>query len=181
MIECVGLMYFGMQEAAPEGFAGPNDHWHRHSAVCTKYTDGKLDVPFPPDADVTKAQCDSVGGFYMAITGWMVHTWVVPRVGEPGWRLLPREPQPPMRRRHLRHRRRRQVRGHLSQVGGLGTVAANFDGIVASVGNRCERDSCLRGRTRVVRSSEPGIERQSCALRPGVRFAAQLLRRSRPP
>ena len=76
----VGLMYFGMQEAAPQGFAGPNDHWHRHSAVCTKYTDGKLDVPFPPDADVTKAQCDSVGGFYMAITGWMVHAWVVP-----GW------------------------------------------------------------------------------------------------
>ena len=48
--------------------------------MCTKYTDGKLDVPFPPDADVTKAQCESVGGFYMAITGWMVHAWVVP-----GW------------------------------------------------------------------------------------------------
>ena len=76
----VGLMYFGMGETAPEGFAGPNDHWHRHSRVCTKFTNGIIDVPFPPDSDVTKAQCDAVGGSYMKITGWMVHAWVVP-----GW------------------------------------------------------------------------------------------------
>ena len=74
----VGLMYFGMGAQAPEGFAGPNDHWHRHSNVCTKYTNGKLDVPFPPDSDVTEAQCASVGGRFMKITGWMVHAWVVP-------------------------------------------------------------------------------------------------------
>jgi hypothetical protein len=74
----VGVMYFGMGDQAPEGFAGPNDHWHRHSHVCTKYTNGLLDVPFPPDSDVTPAQCASVGGRYMAITGWMVHAWVVP-------------------------------------------------------------------------------------------------------
>ncbi len=46
--------------------------------MCTKYTNGLLDVPFPPDSDVTPAQCASVGGNYMAITGWMVHAWVVP-------------------------------------------------------------------------------------------------------
>jgi hypothetical protein len=74
----VGLMYFGMGEQAPEGFAGPNDHWHRHSHVCTTFANGKIDVPFPPDSDVTAAQCASVGGRYMAITGWMVHAWVVP-------------------------------------------------------------------------------------------------------
>ena len=75
----VGLMYYS--NANPEGFAGPNDHWHRHSGVCLKYggPDG-LEVPFPADADVTAKQCRAVGGSLMPITGWMVHAWVVP-----GW------------------------------------------------------------------------------------------------
>jgi hypothetical protein len=76
--QVVGLMYlgFGQNGAAPEGFAGPNDHWHRHSGVCQKA--GK--VIFPVDADVTEAQCTAKGGSYMATTTWMVHAWVVP-----GW------------------------------------------------------------------------------------------------
>jgi hypothetical protein len=75
--QMVGLMYYGMGNKAPEGFAGPNDHWHRHSGVCT----GKGgDVLFPPDSSVTERQCAIAGGFYMAVTGWMVHAWVVP-----GW------------------------------------------------------------------------------------------------
>lgn len=76
--QVVGLMYLGMgaNGAAPEGFAGPNDHWHRHSGVCQKA--GK--VIFPVDADVTQAQCTAKGGNYMATTIWMVHAWVVP-----GW------------------------------------------------------------------------------------------------
>ena len=76
----VGLMYYAMGEA-PEGFAGPNDHWHRHSNVCIKYNaDRSIDVPFPADADVTKDQCTGAGGFMIPITGYMVHAWVVP-----GW------------------------------------------------------------------------------------------------
>ena len=76
----VGLMYYAMGEA-PEGFAGPNDHWHRHSNVCIKYNaDRSIEVPFPADADVTKDQCAGAGGFMIAITGYMVHAWVVP-----GW------------------------------------------------------------------------------------------------
>jgi hypothetical protein len=75
----VGLMYYAMG-AAPEGFAGPNDHWHRHSSVCTKFGNGQIEVPFPVDADVTQAQCTAVGGRFMSITGYMVHAWVVP-----GW------------------------------------------------------------------------------------------------
>jgi hypothetical protein len=74
--QIVGLMYYGMGDTAPEGFAGPNDHWHRHSNVCTK----GADVLSPPDSDVTAAQCAALGGFFMKITGWMVHAWVVP-----GW------------------------------------------------------------------------------------------------
>jgi hypothetical protein len=76
--QVVGLMYYGMGATAPEGFAGPNDHWHRHSHVCTKFQSGMIDVPFPADADVTPQQCAAVGGSYIAITGWMVHAWVVP-------------------------------------------------------------------------------------------------------
>jgi hypothetical protein len=78
----VGLMYLssGGAAAAPEGFAGPNDHWHRHSGVCVKFAAGKIQVPFPADADITKAMCDAKGGNFMARTQWMVHAWVVP-----GW------------------------------------------------------------------------------------------------
>ena len=76
--EITGLMYYGMGESAPEGFAGPNDHWHRHSNVCLKNGPSGLEVPFPADADVTAAQCADAQGNLMKITGWMVHAWVVP-------------------------------------------------------------------------------------------------------
>ncbi len=76
--QIVGLMYFAIGDDAPEGFAGPNDHWHRHSNVCTKFGPNGQEVPFPPDSDVTEEQCAEVGGTFMTITGWMVHAWVVP-------------------------------------------------------------------------------------------------------
>ena len=47
---------------------------HRHSSVCTQGNE----VLFPPDSDITPAQCTSMGGRFMTITGWMVHAWVVP-------------------------------------------------------------------------------------------------------
>jgi hypothetical protein len=76
--QVIGLMYYGMGESAPEGFAGPNDHWHRHSNVCLKNGPGGLDVPFPADQDVTAAQCADVQGNLLKTTGYMVHAWVVP-------------------------------------------------------------------------------------------------------
>ena len=76
--QVIGLMYYGMGETAPEGFAGPNDHWHRHSNVCIKNGPGGLDVPFPADQDVTAAQCAGVQGTLLKTTGYMVHAWVVP-------------------------------------------------------------------------------------------------------
>jgi hypothetical protein len=73
----VGLMYYSMGALPPDGFAGPNDHWHRHSGVCP----GKgATVLFPPDSNVTFAQCTKAHGGFMPVTGWMVHAWVVP-----GW------------------------------------------------------------------------------------------------
>lgn len=75
----VGLMYYANAEA--EGFAGPNDHWHRHSNVCLNFNGPNgLEVPFPADSDVGKEECEAAGARLMPITGWMVHAWVVP-----GW------------------------------------------------------------------------------------------------
>jgi hypothetical protein len=64
----------------PEGFAGPNDHWHRHTNTCVIFGGPKIQVPFPADSSVTKSQCDAVHGTFMRRTTWMVHAWVVP-----GW------------------------------------------------------------------------------------------------
>ena len=79
----IGLMYLGDGVNPPEGFAGPNDHWHRHSNTCVVFGQGGIKVPFPADSDVTKAQCDEVKGTFMKRTTWMVHTWVVPGFESP--------------------------------------------------------------------------------------------------
>ena len=75
--EMVGLMYYAVGSSPPAGFAGPNDHWHRHRGVCLG---PGMTTLFPPDSNVTAAQCAKAHGGYRAITGWMVHAWVVP-----GW------------------------------------------------------------------------------------------------
>lgn len=75
-----GLMYLGTNTNPPEGFAGPNDHWHRHTNTCVIFGGPQIKVPFAADSSVTKAQCDGVKGTFMKQTIWMVHAWVVP-----GW------------------------------------------------------------------------------------------------
>lgn len=74
-----GFMYLGYQAGEPEGFVGPNDHWHFHNNVClTTRPDGSTDAPFGADTgDVTKELCDSVGGFLLAETPYMLHVWPV--------------------------------------------------------------------------------------------------------
>ncbi len=76
----IGLMYLSLSVTPPEGFAGPNDHWHRHANTCVIYRAGQIEVPFAADSDVTREQCDAVHGSFMRRTQWMVHAWVVP-----GW------------------------------------------------------------------------------------------------
>ena len=73
-------MYISGAKNAPEGFAGPNDHWHRHRNTCVVYSNGQIQVPFPADSDVTKTMCDKEHGNFMRQTVYMVHAWVVP-----GW------------------------------------------------------------------------------------------------
>jgi hypothetical protein len=76
----IGAMYLGGAATAPDGFAGPNDHWHRHSNTCVIFDGPKIAVPFAADSDVTAAQCSAQHGTFMPRTTWMVHAWVVP-----GW------------------------------------------------------------------------------------------------
>ncbi len=76
----IGLMYLSGDVNPPEGFAGPNDHWHRHTNTCVIFGGPKIVVPFPADSSVTKSMCDAKKGTFMRRTTWMVHAWVVP-----GW------------------------------------------------------------------------------------------------
>ncbi len=76
----VGLMYGSFNADPPEGFAGPNDHWHRHTNLCITFGKGHIGIPYPPDSDVKKSACDALHGMFMRETLWMLHAWVVP-----GW------------------------------------------------------------------------------------------------
>jgi hypothetical protein len=76
----VGLMYASFADNPPAGFAGPNDHWHRHTNLCVTFGGGKIGIPYPPDGDVTRSECAAKHGQFLLKTFWMVHTWVVP-----GW------------------------------------------------------------------------------------------------
>jgi hypothetical protein len=79
----VGLMYASFSNNPPAGFSGPNDHWHRHTNLCITYGSGKIQIPFAPDSNVTKSQCDAKHGQFMRRTFWMVHAWVVPAWDSP--------------------------------------------------------------------------------------------------
>jgi hypothetical protein len=73
----VGLSYYVVGDSEPKGFAGPNDHWHRHIGLC-------IDTKNPfvlGDEQTTEEECRRRGGFKAdGADGWMVHAWVVP-----GW------------------------------------------------------------------------------------------------
>jgi hypothetical protein len=66
----VGYSYALQAPTVPEGFAGPNDHWHQHRGLCVD------------DGWVVREQAsgpDACGGTYIAGGDfWMLHAWVVP-------------------------------------------------------------------------------------------------------
>lgn len=83
-----GFMYliFSLdKQNPPEGFAGPNDHWHFHTDVCiVPRADGSIDTPLGADSSsTTKETCDPYGGILVADTGYMVHVWPVPGYDSP--------------------------------------------------------------------------------------------------
>ena len=74
----IGLFYQARVED-PAGFVGPNDVWHKHSNICTTVNpEGGFDAPLGADRDVTKEQCDAVGGTLIRTTSPLLHAWVVP-------------------------------------------------------------------------------------------------------
>ena len=75
--EIVGLSYYVLADRAPEGFVGPNDHWHRHLGLCISRTRTLV----IGGEQTTAEECERRGGFKASGTnGWMNHVWVVP-----GW------------------------------------------------------------------------------------------------
>ncbi len=66
----VGYSYWVQSPAEPEGFAGPNDHWHQHTGLCV--VNGWVDRE-----EATGPQ--SCAGTYLAGGDlWMLHAWPVP-------------------------------------------------------------------------------------------------------
>ena len=99
----VGLMYISLGDTLPSGFPGPNDHWHRHRNLCIQYgrgPGGSIAVPFAPDRDITRAECDGVRGTFMKQDGVDGARVGRARLGEPEGRLLARGSRPHVRRRH---------------------------------------------------------------------------------
>jgi len=75
----VGLSYLVRSgDAAPDGFAGPNDQWHQHTSnggLCMK---GSV---VAGGESLDEAECAARGGRKVSLEGvWMLHDWVVP-----GW------------------------------------------------------------------------------------------------
>jgi hypothetical protein len=73
----VGLSYLVFHlNGPPEGFTGPNDHWHQHNlngGLCMK---GGVVIGAE---SMSKAQCSAAGGAKIPLDDiWMVHDWVVP-------------------------------------------------------------------------------------------------------
>jgi hypothetical protein len=75
-----GFMYLAYRQTEPDGFVGPNDHWHFHTNVClTVSPAGVLDTPLGADSEnTTKELCDTYGGQLIDNTGYMIHVWTVP-------------------------------------------------------------------------------------------------------
>jgi hypothetical protein len=73
----VGLSYYVRSTSEPAGFAGPNDHWHRHIGLCIS----QKTLTVIGGEKTTPAQCAAMGGVKAdGSEFWMVHAWVVP-----GW------------------------------------------------------------------------------------------------
>ena len=68
----VGYSYALQSPTLPEGFAGPNDHWHQHRGLCVDNGWVVREQASGPDA------CN--GTYIAGGDFWMLHAWVVP-----GW------------------------------------------------------------------------------------------------
>jgi hypothetical protein len=71
----VGLSYYVRGDSEPSGFAGGNDHWHRHIGLCVSLET----LTVIGGEKTTPEQCAAMGGRKAdGSEFWMVHAWVVP-------------------------------------------------------------------------------------------------------
>jgi hypothetical protein len=66
----VGFSYWLLSDAAPEGFAGPNDEWHQHTGLCV--VNGWV------DREMSSGSEGCAGTYLGGADLWMLHAWVVP-------------------------------------------------------------------------------------------------------
>jgi hypothetical protein len=81
-----GFMYYapGSVDQVPEGFIGPNDHWHEHTSLCIVMKDGVVTTPLgSDDPKASKEKCDAIQGMWIVRSGYMVHVWTVPGYESP--------------------------------------------------------------------------------------------------
>ena len=77
-----GFMYIanaaGPGSAEPEGFAGPNDHWHYHTGICLVRGEKGATEALGFDGSITKESCGAKQGNWVAVTQYLLHVWTVP-------------------------------------------------------------------------------------------------------
>jgi len=76
-----GFMYIANASAGsaePEGFAGPNDHWHYHTGICLVRGDNGATEALGFDGSITKESCGAKKGNWVAVTQYLLHVWTVP-------------------------------------------------------------------------------------------------------
>ncbi len=73
-----GFMFYSQSPIEPEGFAGRNDVWHYHEALCLDMSGPTIEAPYGLDHAATPAQCEAAGGRIMESSQYMVHVWSVP-------------------------------------------------------------------------------------------------------
>jgi len=69
--------------AEPEGFAGPNDHWHYHTGICLVRGPGGTTEALGFDGSITADSCRGKQGQWVATTQYLLHVWTVPAFTDP--------------------------------------------------------------------------------------------------
>jgi hypothetical protein len=81
-----GFMYMSSVNAGapePEGFAGPNDHWHYHTGICLVRGPNGAREALGFDGSITQDGCKAKSGNWVASTGYLLHVWTVPGYTNP--------------------------------------------------------------------------------------------------
>ncbi len=79
--QIIGLSYLVFHPGGvPDGFSGPNDHWHQHNANGGLCFSKQTRIVIGAE-QLTPQECAAIGGVKQELPDvWMLHDWVVP-----GW------------------------------------------------------------------------------------------------